>query len=111
MDVRFLDMYWLYFVKTLVIQKIRQNVLTCWYDIIAYLDPHSWRFIFKREDFHILCKDLFHVESWPRKCVSRIRERWFILSLVLKNVVATFKETSDLLQNICAEISRFSWSL
>jgi len=29
----------------------------------------------------------------------------FILILVLKNVVATFKETSDMLWNICAEIS------
>jgi len=30
-----------------------------------------------------------------------------MLNLVLKNVVATFKETSDLLQYICVEISRF----
>jgi hypothetical protein len=30
-----------------------------------------------------------------------------VLILVLKNVIATFKETSDLLQISCAEISRF----
>jgi len=30
-----------------------------------------------------------------------------VLNLVLKNVVATFKETFDLLHNTCAEISRF----
>jgi hypothetical protein len=61
----------------------------------------------KHEDFHIISKDLFHVKSWPRKRVSRSRGMRFMLNLVLKNVVATLKETSDLLQNICAEISRF----
>jgi len=30
-----------------------------------------------------------------------------VLILVVKNVVATFKETSDLLQISCAEISTF----
>lgn len=30
-----------------------------------------------------------------------------MLNLVLNNIVATFKETFDLLQNICAEILRF----
>jgi len=66
---------------------------------------------FKHEDCQILYKDLFHVKSWLRKCGSRRRERRFILNLVLKNVVEIFKEKSDLLQNICAEILWFSWSL
>jgi len=32
-----------------------------------------------------------------------------MLSVFLKNVVAKFKEPSDMLQNTCAEISWFSW--
>jgi len=109
--VRVLDMYCLQFVKTLVLARCQTrclNMLARHHSVpcSTYLEIR-----FKREDFHILSRDLFHMKSWPRKRGSRSRERRFILSLVLKDIVATFKETSDLFQNICAEISWFSWSL
>jgi hypothetical protein len=56
-------MYWVHFVKTLVLERyqtrcldmlVRHHSVPC----SAYLEIH-----FKREDFHILSKDLFHVES------------------------------------------------
>jgi hypothetical protein len=61
----------------------------------AYLDIY-----FKREDFlNNLWRFNSHKEL-TKKRVSRSRDKRFILSFVLKNVLATFKETSNLLQNI-----------
>jgi len=107
--VRFLDIYWLLFVKTLVLARcqtwylnllVRHHSVSCF----SYLEIH-----FKSEDFQIFSEDLFHVKSWPIKRVSRSRGRRFMLNMFLKNVVAIFKETFDMLQNTCAEISWFRW--
>jgi len=62
-------MYWLHFVKTLVIERCQTqclNMLVRHHSVpwSAYLEIR-----FKREYFHILSKDLFHVKSWPRKMV------------------------------------------
>jgi len=103
--LRFLYMYWVHFVKTLVLARcqirclnmlVQRHSVSC----SAYLEIH-----FKREDFHIFSEVLFHVKSWPRKRVSRSKDRRIMLSVFLKNVVATFKETFNMLQNTCAEIS------
>jgi len=51
---------------------------------------------FKRENFLNILWRFNSPKTLTKKRVSRSRRRWF----VLKNVVATFKETSNLLQNI-----------
>ena len=32
--------------KQVFYQDVRQDVMTCWYDIVAYLVLHSWMFYF-----------------------------------------------------------------
>jgi len=106
--VRFVDMCWLHFVKTIVLARcqtrcfnmlVRHHSVSC----SAYLEIY-----FKREDF---LKRLVSREELTKKRVSRSRDRRFILSVLLKNVIATFKETFYLLQNICVGILWFSWCL
>jgi len=107
LNVRFLDICWLHFIKTLVIARCQTRCLNMLVRHHNMPWTTSWRFTFNHEDFRIIYTDLYHGKSWPRERGSRRRGRRLVLNLILKNVVATFKETSDLLQICCAGISRF----
>ena len=89
-----------FILSVLLKMMVRQNSVPCF----AYFEIYL-----KRDDFLNILWRFVSREELTKKRVSRSRDRRFILSVLLKNVVATFKETSDMLENICAGISWFSW--
>jgi len=107
--VRFVDRCWLHFVKTSVPIRCQTRCLymLVWHHSMPwsiYLEIY-----FKRGDSWIFSEDLFHVKSWPRSVFLEADNGGLYLACSLRMLLQHFKETSDLLQNICAEISWFSW--
>jgi len=89
--------------KQVFYEDVGQDVLTCWYDSVAYLVSHSWRFFLNVRSQKILQRFDSRGMLTKKRVFPRSRDRRFSFVVFLKCDVVTFKETIYMLQEYCAE--------
>ena len=78
------------------------NIMALQYALVLCLVSLSWMFYFCVRSLNILWR-FDSLGLLFKKRVPRSNEKWFILSLILKNVVVTFKEIIYLLLEYCGD--------